>query len=181
MKTKGSTANDAVLPKGDKMKTYVTRQNDPLIGSLAYGRAKRQIANVGCGLVAIYNIMSRLRCPQTVEEIIRDAQRLKMPWLFGIFGTKPKSLGRYFRQKKIPFEQTSDSAVFLKKLPAADAAIICTWNSKRTEGIHFFAVLNDNGSFSALNQYNADTPTAFSAEAVRRDRFITGYLFYRKA
>lgn len=163
------------------MKEYVTGQNDSRIGGLPYGRAKRKIAAVGCGLVAIYNVMRRLHCPQTLEEIICDAQKLKMPWLFGVFGTKPKSLGRYFRLKKIPFEQTSDSAAFLKMLPTADAAIICTWNNKRTDGIHFFTVFNDSGKFTALNQYNADTPTVFSFETVRRNRFITGYLFYRKS
>lgn len=162
------------------MKPYVTRQNDPEIAALTYGRARLKIENVGCGLVAVYNVMCRLHQPQSFEDIIRDAQRLRLPWLFGVFGTKPRSLGRYFRQKKIPFEQTNDSAVFLEKLKTADAAIICTWNSKRTHGIHFYTVLNDGGSLSALNQYTADAPTAFSADAVRKDRFITGYLFDRQ-
>ena len=156
--------------------TYLTRQNDLRIASLRYGRARRKICNVGCGLVALYNCMKRLRKPQGFAQIIADAQRLRMPWLFGFFGTKPRSLGRYFKLHGFPYIQTDSPQMFCKELPNVNAAIICTWCDKRTHGIHFFTVIQSGGKLVALNRYNADEPTRFSPNEVRPDRFICGYL-----
>jgi len=163
----------------NELTTYLYAQDDPRIASLCYGRAKQKIERSGCGLVAIYNVMKRLGKAQPFPDIIRDAQRLHMPWLFGFFGTKPRSLRRYFKLHGVPFRLTNDCADFKESLAAANAAVLCTWNDKRTSGIHFYAVFNDNGKLTALNRYCGNAPTAFSAEDVRADRFICGYLFER--
>ena len=76
------------------MNRYLYRQNDPTVAALPYGRLQRQVADAGCALVAIYNLMNRLGQPQEFSAIIKDAQRLHMPWLFGLFGTKPHAPAR---------------------------------------------------------------------------------------
>lgn len=158
---------------------FIYRQTDDAVAALRYGRVQLPLARNGCGLVAIYNAMLRLGKPQTMEDILRDAQRLHLPWLFGLFGTKPSAPARYFRDKGIPFVRVNDAGAFCRALPAADCAVICTWCDKRRHGIHFYTVCNDNGRLTALNRFYADAPTPFSAEDVRRDRFITGYLLGR--
>jgi len=160
------------------MSRYLYRQNDPSVAGLRYGRLRRQVADAGCGLVAIYNILNRLEQPQDFPAILRDAQRLHMPWLFGLFGTKPHALKRYFRKKSIPFLCTDHAETFREQLTGCDAAIICTWNKPRRCGIHFFTILNDNGRLTALNRYaNDNEPTAFSPDDVEKKYFITGYIF----
>ena len=168
--------NDYISNK--ELTAYLYGQDDERIASLCYGKARRQIKNTGCGLVAVYNVMKRLGREQPFEAIIRDAQRLHMPWFFGFFGTKPRSLRRYFKLQGVPCRLTNDCADFKKSLSAATAAIICTWNDKRTSGIHFYTVFNDSGSLSALNRYCGNAPMPFTAEDVREDRFICGYIFY---
>ena len=162
---------------GKELTTYLYGQDDERIASLCYGKARRKIENTGCGLVAVYNVMKRLDRAQPFEEIIRDAQRLHMPWLFGFFGTKPRSLLRYFKLHGVPCRLTNDCADFKKSLLDTTAAIICTWNDRRTSGIHFYTVFNDGGRLTALNRFCGNASTPFSAEDVREDRFICGYIF----
>lgn len=163
------------------MKPYLTRQDDPAVASLTYGRLGKTVDHVGCGLVAIYNVMHALGMPQDFRDILRDAQRLHMPWLFGVFGTKPWAIKRYFAHKGISFESTGDCEAWRRSLPDCRAAIICTWNSKRRHGIHFYAVVNQNGQLLALNRYsNCNAPTPFAPSEVRADRFITGLVFPEK-
>ena len=158
---------------------YIFRQSDPRASSLQYGRFGRRLKNVGCGVVAMYNVGVRLKKPQSAAEVIRDAERLRMPWMFGLFGTKPKSLGKYFSARGFTMWMTTDSKVFRSLLKDADCAVICTWNSNRSDGIHFFTILNDNGNLRALNQYCEDSATPFSESDIRGDRFISGYVFPR--
>ena len=102
-----------------------------------------------------------------------------MPWLFGLFGTKPKSLGRYLDEKGVPYWLTTDADVLRAMLKNADAVIICTWNKPRTGGIHFYTVFNDNGRLTALNRFSDDSATAFAAQDIDRKRLIAGYVFLR--
>lgn len=160
------------------MQTYIYRQDDPAVADVRYGRLRQRVERNGCGPVAICNVMLRLGKPQPFAAIIRDAQKLHMPWLFGLFGTKPSAPARYFRSKGIPFVYTKRCEDFCAGLITAKAAILCVWCNKRRDGIHFFTVINDGGRLSALNHVYADAPTPFSPQDVRQDRFITGYLFY---
>lgn len=160
------------------MNDYITRQKDPAIASLPYGRLKKTVDHVGCGLVAVYNVMLRLGQPQAFEDVVRDAQRLRLPWLFGVFGTKPWALTKYFREKGVPCTRTNDCEAWQAALQNCRAAILCTWNDKRRHGIHFYAVVNENGSLYALNRYsNCDHPTPYAPTDARKDRFITGLIF----
>ena len=157
---------------------YIFLQSDPSVASLKYGRPGIKIKTNGCGMVAVYNVMRSLGSPVELPDIIREAEALRMPWLFGFFGTKPRSLGRYFSKKEISFKRTDDCAEFKESLEKCSAAIICTWCSKRRDGIHFFTIINDNGKLKALNRWsNVDHATDFSPADIRPDRFITGYLF----
>lgn len=164
--------------KGSAVKGYLYRQNDPAVAAARYGRLRLPVSYVGCGLVAIYNVMRRLGQPQEFAAIVRDAQRLHMPWLFGLFGTKPHAPAKYFRAKQVPFVQTDSAEKFRAALRNCNAAILCTWNDKRTQGIHFFTVFNDNGRLTALNRYDGGTrPTPFTPQDVKDKRFITGLIF----
>ena len=122
--------------------------------------------------------MRSLGSPVELPDIIREAETLRMPWLFGFFGTKPRSLGRYFSKREISFKRTDDCTEFKENLEKCRAAIICTWCSKRRDGIHFFTIINDSGKLKALNRWSdVDHATDIAPDDIRADRFITGYLF----
>ena len=158
--------------------SYIFRQSHPSVADLRYGAIHRRFADVGCGVAAVYNVMLFLGKPQAIPDIIRDAESLKMPWLFGMFGTKPKSLGRYFSKMGVPYRQTDSAAQFREALKTAGCAVICTWNERKTDGIHFFTILRSGDSFTSLNQYcDCDRAVLFSPDAISESRFITGYLF----
>lgn len=159
--------------------SYLFRQTHPAVASLRYGRCRTAFGKTGCGAAAIYNVMKRQGKPQALPDILRDAERLRMPWLFGLFGTKPKSLGRYLDEKGVPYWLTTDADVLRAMLKNADAVIICTWNKPRTGGIHFYTVFNDNGRLTALNRFSDDSATAFAAQDIDRKRLIAGYVFLR--
>ena len=113
-----------------------------------------------------------------MTEIISSAEKLRMPWLFGVFGTKPRSLGRYFSANGVEYARISDLAEFKERLNGCNCAIICTWNAKRLHGIHFYAVFNDGGTLTSLNRFcNNDNAIPFSPDVLKENRFITGYLF----
>lgn len=158
--------------------SYLFRQTHPDVASLRYGRCSRRFGTVGCGTAAVYNVMKRKNHAEALPEILREAERLRMPWLFGLFGTKPKSLRRYFDEKHVPYWFTTDAFVLRAMLESADAAVICTWNKPATGGIHFYTVLNDNGVLTAVNRFNSDSATAFAPDEIDAKRFIAGYIFW---
>ncbi len=156
---------------------YIFNQSDPVIADVRYGVSRRKVKNVGCGIVAVYNVMLCLNEPKSFAEIAVEARKLRMPWLFGFFGTKPRSLGRYFDKTGVPYIRTDSAEEFCGGLENCNAAIICTWNDRRRDGIHFYAIINDGGKLTSLNRFCDETkPSVFSPESVRADRFITGYL-----
>lgn len=160
--------------------SYLYRQDDPRVAKIRYGAFRLRVEYNGCGLAALYNIMLRIGQPQPFEALVSEAKELHMPWLCGLCGTKPRSLGRYLSRHGVSFEQTDDCGYFRSALAEHDSAIICAWNNRRRDGIHFFAVFNDGGRLTALNRYDGDDrPTAFSPGDIRENRFITGYLFGR--
>ncbi len=169
--------NNSKIELSEQNFGYIFRQSDPTVSDIRYGVSRQKVKNVGCGIVAIYNVMLSLNKPQSFAEIAAEARKLRMPWLFGFFGTKPRSLGRYFDKMEIPYSRTDSAEEFCGRLENCSAAIICTWNDRRSEGIHFYSIINDGGRLTSLNRFcNETKPSAFSPESVRGDRFITGYL-----
>ena len=169
--------NNSKIELSEQNFGYIFRQSDPTVSDIRYGVSRQKVKNVGCGIVAIYNVMLSLNKPQSFAEIAAEARKLRIPWLFGFFGTKPRSLGRYFDKMEIPYSRTDSAEEFCSGLEKCSAAIICTWNDRRSEGIHFYSIINDGGRLTSLNRFcNETKPSAFSPESVRGDRFITGYL-----
>ncbi len=156
---------------------YITRQTDERIAKAAYGRLGNPTSRVGCAVVAVYNVMLRLGKPQPYADVVRDCERLGLPWLFGALGTKPRKLGRYFRLHGVAFGRIRKADAFKAALNDCSAAIVCTWNSKITNGIHFYAVLKENGRLMSANQHYSNGLLDFDTSCIRNDRFIVGYVF----
>ena len=104
--------NNSKIELSEQNFGYIFRQSDPTVSDIRYGVSRQKVKNVGCGIVAIYNVMLSLNKPQSFAEIAAEARKLRMPWLFGFFGTKPRSLGRYFDQMGIAYSRTDSAEEF---------------------------------------------------------------------
>ena len=160
-----------------KNKGYIGSQLSPDVSHLIYGKAGQTVDKVGCGIVAVYNAL--LRCGKTVDfnDLLRSMEKLRMPWLFGFFGTKPHSLGRVFRKYNIPYKKYSSVRRFNQMLPKSNTGIVCTWNPG-FRGIHFYCVYyskKENCLYS-LNYYNQNTPVKVDPSIFSQMRWIVGYL-----
>ena len=160
-----------------KNKTYIGSQLSPDVSHLTYGKAGQTVDKVGCGIVAVYNAL--LRCGESVDfnDLLRSMEKLRMPWLFGLFGTKPHSLGRVFREYNIPYKKYGSVRHFSQALAKAHAGIVCSWNPG-LRGIHFYCVYYSDKEkcIYSLNYYNQDIPTVIDASAFSQKRWIVGYL-----
>lgn len=77
--------------------------NNP-ISQLCYGKSRKPVSKVGCGVVALYNALVFKGIDAEFSDLLRAMEKLGMPWLFGVFGTKPFSLKRYFKKNNIPYK-----------------------------------------------------------------------------
>lgn len=147
------------------------------VGDLRYGSAEKPVADVGCGVAAVYNVMRLLGKDQPVADVARDCELLRLAFFGGRFGTATKKLGRYFSYHGVSCRKFRRCGEFKAALDGCKAAIVCTWNDKITDGIHFYCIYPDGGSFSSLNFHSTDRAQPFSLSQLRDDRFIIGYVF----
>ncbi len=155
---------------------YIFDQRSARVERLAYGKYGH-IGAEGCGAVAVHNLMKFIGKEQNFCDVLRGMEELDMTWLGAKFGTKPYSLGRWFRKHQIPFEKYSSPNDFKAALLTHRIGIVCTWN-KRFYGMHFYCVyysLEENNYYSA----NLCSPgTAFMPmplSEISSLRFVTGY------
>ncbi len=156
---------------------YIFNQWHPDVEKLAFG-THGHVGREGCGAVAIHNVMKFIGEGQNFCDVLREMEELNMTWLGARFGTKPLSLGRYFRRHKIPYWKYHFPAEFKAALLSHRIGIVNTWN-KRLRGMHFYCVYysrEENAFYTA----NLRTPgTEFepiTPDEISSRRFIVGYI-----
>ena len=157
--------------------SFIASQLSPSVSQLTYGRANRTVDKVGCGILAVYNALVCYGEPRAFSELLAMMERLRMPWLFGFFGTKPFCLSKLCRRLNIPFRKYYSAKHFANDLTHAHAGIVCSWNP-RLNGIHFYCVYyseNEKCIYS-LNYYQQSTPAVISPSVFVQRRWIVGYL-----
>ena len=100
------------------------------VGELRYGSAEKPVADVGCGVAAVYNVMRLLGKDQPVADVARDCELLRLAFFGGRFGTATKKLGRYFSYHGVSCREFRRCGEFKAALDGCKAAIVCTWNDK---------------------------------------------------
>ena len=154
---------------------FVFGQNQAPVAMLRYGNADRPVEQVGCAAAAVYNALKLAGKQTDLCEVLSQFEALRMPWLFGLFGTKPLSLRRFFRRNNIPFSNYFNLKRFEKAMTEGKTGIVCTWN-KRYRGIHFYCVCVRDGKALSFNQYYSDHALDFSFEELSSRRFVVGYI-----
>ena len=169
--------NKQILPK---LEGYIFGQNRSPVASLCYGRFDRPVEQVGCAAAAVYNALQFIGRPMDFCDILAQFENLRMPWLFGLFGTKPLSLKRFFRRNLIPYQNYYNLNAFRNALSDGRIGIVCAWNRK-FHGIHFYCVFKKDNQYQSINQYYSDHALEFSFKELSSLRFIVGTILKESA
>ena len=114
----------------------------------------RDVSDVGCGLIAVYNIAILLGKPMDMRSIIYWFEQNSGFVLNGIFGVNPNVIQTFYDNMNIPAKGFSEvGALENSRTGTTGYYIICQWNDANsiTYGAHFYAV-SDNGT--KLTAYN---------------------------
>ena len=166
--------NCSCLPKCDG---FLFSQRLPMVEGLAYSEGGH-IGGQGCGVVAVYNAMHFIGEHQNLCDVLRDFELLRMARLGARFGTKPHSLGRYFRKHKIPFEKYNAPVDFKAALLTNRIGIVNTWN-RRMKGMHIYCVFfsAEDGRYYSINYASGTTGfRPIPLDEISNLRFVTGYV-----
>lgn len=148
--------------------------NNP-ISQLCYGKSRKPVSKVGCGVVALYNALVFKGIDAEFSDLLRAMEKLGMPWLFGVFGTKPFSLKRYFKKNNIPYKNYISVKHFKNSLTDGKIGIVCAWN-KGFRGLHFYCICSENGEYRSMNFISSDQALSFDLLQITPLRFVTGYI-----
>lgn len=156
---------------------YIYDQCADDVAGLAFGR-RGHIGREGCGAVALHNVMKYIGKEQNFCDVLRDMEVRNMTWLGAKFGTKPLSLGRYFRRHKIPYWKYNAPVDFKAALLSHQIGILCTWNP-RFKGMHFYCVYfdaEDHAYYAANFHPSGKEFRRIELSEISNLRFITGYV-----
>ncbi len=166
---------------------YIYDQKADYIKDMRYGIAS--FGNVGCEIVATYNLLIAIKRPTMLNSIIAEFELNNMYYggirTCGKLGTDPDDLYRYFNAHKIKYSKTKKIET-LKKQLAKDKYgkfIIGYWNKGRYSGtIHtVYAIKRKNSNYICVYNYGDGYESIKVDKFIKRineqGRFITSYKF----
>ncbi len=165
------------FPSGE----YITDQWDDSVADYDFGFAK--FKDVGCEVVAVYNLMISLGRPERLEDVIYDFERWAIEFSvgWGHLGSNPREIYRYLRKKNIEYRRYTklqyEKFCFMSDRGGPEKDFIFSrWNTPITDGLHTFYVEKD-GEYLA---YNNEVLRATEMDAYLDGRseaaFICGYI-----
>ena len=99
----------------------------------------------GCGIIAVYNALLLLGFQEDFRQITEYFER-KGKMLWGLFGTKPWSIVRYFKKRGFGLRfcrpKTAENGVY----------IIAVWNKR--PGMHYMAIKKQVYGIQVYNGYH---------------------------
>ena len=139
-------------------------QSQKGVANLPVGKKPCYIKDVGCELVAIYNMMFYLRKTDSLNNIIKFAERKKMLYVSsGSLGTDPARIYKYFRAKKVKYYICDGFGDFISKMLNGYFGIVSFTNKNFfRNGIHTFFLYYDakKKEYVVFNGYDAATNCA---------------------
>ena len=155
---------------------YIFDQNAPQVEKLSFGK-RGHIGREGCGAVALHNVMRFIGKEQNFCDVLRDMEELDMTWLGARFGTKPLSLGRYFRRYHVPYRRLFSPADFKAALLTNRIGIVNTWNP-RFWGMHFYCIYysSEENTYYTANYHASSGFQPTRLEEISSLRFFVGYI-----
>ncbi|MBQ5333282.1 MAG: hypothetical protein J6K92_08505 [Oscillospiraceae bacterium] len=132
-------------------------------GNCAVSRHRLGIAKMssnGCGAIAVYNALYAAGHNPDFNTISLGIDCFALR-LWGVFGTDPDKMEKYFRKCRIAAVKAADYDDFVMVMSAVKVGILCYWVDKpKRSFLHFVAVINNGEGFDVCNRYsNRKTPS----------------------
>lgn len=133
----------------------------------------------GCEMIAIYNLLylEKIGKPNLADICLEMYPRSSVLW--GLFGSNPYLLHRYFDKRKMPILRYLRRDRFFDKLQDSKYGVISFWNAKHPfKGIHTVTVERIENGYRIYNRSNRkEVPCDYATvdEVVDKCRFICGY------
>lgn len=148
---------------------YITSQKEEFICDMTYGYYN--MGNVGCEIIAVYNLLASIGKPQFLTTIIKEFDKNFMYyWLsipkWGRFETDPDDLYKYFKAHKISYSKTKNIIVFASQLKSTSEGnfIIGYWTKGRLLGFIHTVYAHKNKNSNRLFVYNLSSKNKDGAE-----------------
>ena len=143
-------------------------------------------AATGCEAAAVYNAMLFLGRPCALQTVSDEFRRLKIRWLGGRWGGYPRRIGRFFRDRGIPFRFVTRPEAF--QLQEDGVAVCSFWNEAKSGvpvlrwGLHTVALYRREDGYAVFNLRGGPAPVRCGdlAGIVGGGKFICAYLLPRR-
>lgn len=166
-------------------------QSNPIIRDIKF--RNYTLKDVGCEIVATYNIMKLLRIRVNLADLILEFEMNNMYKIIstGVWGVEPKHLYKYFKAHNIKYNKYTDKEKFINNRKSR-YGIIAFWNNNGriwfSQGIHTIAYWYNEKEklYYFANFYNRDTlPRKMTDKEFKdfiksKNHFIVGYTNFRK-
>lgn len=145
-----------------------------------------RMADVGCGIAAIYNALKYQGVRVTASDIIYSFEKNGYIMTYGYLGTDPYAIGEYLTSSYINYTQYTDftdmEAAIEDGIATRQTYIISSWNgSSVADGLHTYALYTTTSGEGVYvyNLYNSDTAVRFYESIdffVDEQTFVVGYV-----
>ena len=136
--------------------------------------------NVGCEIVAVYNIYMCFEKKVKLSDLIFDFELYGLVMAGGTLGSNSNRIDRYFVLKNIKYDKYYNLSTLEKSMKKGDKAIISFWNENGI-GLHTVAFFQIADFFVVLNRYGNSTDETNIFYSINdivssRNKFIAAYI-----
>ena len=143
-------------------------------------------AATGCEAAAVYNAMLFHGRPTALQTVSDEFRRLRIRWLGGRWGGYPRRIGRFFRDRGVPFRFVTRPEDFV--LEEGGVAVCSFWNEAKGAvpvlrwGLHTVALYRQEDGYAVFNLRGGSSSTFHRdlAGIIGEGKFICGYLLPRR-
>lgn len=139
-------------------------QKEESVRNIPVGKHPYYVKDVGCELVAIFNMMFYLNKTDSLKSIISFAENNGMLYIpSGKYGTDPVKIYKYFNRKNVGYIKCGSQEKFFSYILQGYYGIITYFNKNFFKnGIHTFFLYYDSikKEYVVFNGYDASTSSA---------------------
>lgn len=141
---------------------------------------------VGCGIIAIYNMLRMFGTPQKLADLIREFETNSTETVpFGFWGINPYSLKKYFNKYCIPYSKINRISKLDKMKIEGGIYLLTYWNNakKLIAGAHTVALCCIDNEYVVFNLSNRRTSVSKfknAADIIDDGKLIRGYLVHEE-
>lgn len=133
----------------------------------------------GCEIIAVCNLLKKLGREVPLAELANEIYPYGSV-LWGLFGTNPYMLRRYFKAHGINVFRTTDYDEFCRVFGKAKYCVMSFWTGRNfLSSLHTVMLENRNGKITVYNRFNSKTCTyEFDGvqKFVKKRKFIIAFI-----